>query len=62
MGLMPVGVRLFGVLDPGEVSTSYQGKAEMGWLLLFLGFVALGFWLTRMEVRYDRYRALPPRR
>ena len=59
---MPVLADRFAVLDLRQVSTSYQGKAEMGWLLLFLAFVALGFWLTRMEVRYDRYRALPPRR
>ena len=59
---MPVPGCRFAVLDPREIPTSYQGKAEMGWLLLFLAFVALGFWLTRMEVRYDRYRALPPRR
>ena len=59
---MPVLACRFAVLDPFEVSTSYQGKAEMGWLLLFLTALAIGFWLTRWEVKYQRFKALPDRR
>ena len=50
------------MLDLREVSTSYQGKAEMGWMLLFLAAIAIGFWITRWEVKYLRFKALPGRR
>ena len=59
---MPVGVGLFGVLDPREVSTSYQGKAEMTLILLFIAALAVGFWLGRRERRASRGPALPPGR
>ena len=59
---MPVLAGLIAVLDPREIPTSYQGKAEMGWLLLFLTALAIGFWLTRWEVKYQRFKALPGRR
>ena len=61
-GLVPVLADRFAVLDLRQVSTSYQGKAEMGWMLLFLAAIAIGFWITRWEVKYLRFKALPGRR
>ena len=59
---VPVVTGLFAVLDPREVPTSYQGKAEMGWLLLFFVALAIGFCLARSEVQLTRFKALPDRR
>ena len=59
---MPVAKGLLAVLDLRPVCTSYQGKAEMGWILLFLAFVAIGFWLTKWETKTTPYRALRARR
>ena len=59
---MPVLADRLAVLDPSEVSTSYQGKAEMGWLLLFFVALAIGFCLARSEVQLTRFKALPDRR
>ena len=53
---------LLAVLDPSRVPTRYQGKAEMGWILLFLAFVAIGYWLTKWETKTTPYRALRGRR
>ena len=61
-GLVPVLTGRFAVLDLREVSTSYQGKAEMGWLLLFLMALAIGFWLGRYGVSVSPYRPLGPGR
>ena len=59
---MPVGVGLFGVLDPREIPTSYQGKAEMTLILLFVAALAIGFWLGRRDRQRGSFGALPPRR
>ena len=59
---MPVLADRFTVLDLRQVSTSYQGKAEMGWLLLFFVALAIGFCLARSEVQLTRFKALPDRR
>ena len=59
---MPVGVGLFGVLDLRRVSTSYQGKAEMALVLLFLAALAIGFWLGRRDRSRGSFKALPSRR
>ena len=59
---MPVPGCRFAVLDLRRVCTSYQGKADMGWILLFLAFVAIGFWLSKWETKTTPYRALKPRR